>query len=187
MAPDERCSEDMPQDNAKKFGGRLSREYDGSQRMSSDYRTGSAADPSSGPSDVERTTARYVFAISTLSTGSDERVTTGELNKCLDVSPASVTEMVAKLDDRSLVDYEKYQGVRLTGQGQELATGIAWRLCVVTSFFDSVLDTNLDEDTAFDIGFTLPEDGVCHLRERIQTSCLEICPEAEGRHAHCEI
>jgi len=153
--------------------------------MSLDYRTESTPDPSPGPSDVERTTARYVFAISTLSTESDERVTTGELHEYLDVTPASVTEMVAKLDDLDLVDYEKYQGVRLTDQGRELATGIAWRLCVVTSFFDSVLDASLDEDTAFDIGFTLPEDGVYHLRERIQTSCLQVCPEAEGRHAHC--
>jgi len=153
--------------------------------MSSDCRTESASNPSLGPSDVERTTARYVFTISTLSTGSDDRVTTGELHEYLDVAPASVTEMVAKLGERGLVDYEKYRGVRLTGQGRELATGIAWRLCVVTSFFDSVLDANLDEDTAFDIGFTLPEDGVYHLRERIQTSCLQVCPEAEGRHAHC--
>lgn len=153
--------------------------------MPSDYRTGLAAEPPSGLSDVERTTARYVFAISTLSTRSDERVTTGELNEYLGVAPASVTEMVAKLDDRGLVEYEKYQGVLLSAKGEELATGIAWRLCVVTSFFDSVLDTGLDEDTAFDIGFTLPEDGVYHLRERIQMSCLEICPEAEGRHTHC--
>jgi len=152
--------------------------------MSPDHRTESAPDQSPGRSDVERTTARYVFAVSTLSDG-EERVATGELHEYLDVTPASVTEMVAKLDDRDLVDYEKYQGVRLTGPGRELATGIAWRLCVVTSFFHSVLDADLDEDTAFDIGFTLPEDGVCHLRERIQTSCLEVCPEAEGRHAHC--
>jgi len=117
--------------------------------MSSDCRTESASNPSLGPSDVERTTARYVFTISTLSTGSDDRVTTGELHEYLDVAPASVTEMVAKLGERGLVDYEKYRGVRLTGQGRELATGIAWRLCVVTSFFDSVLDANLDEDTAF--------------------------------------
>jgi len=153
--------------------------------MSSDYRTESAPDPSPQLSDVERTTARYVFAISTLSTECDEQVATGELHEYLDVTPASVTEMVAKLDDRGLVDYEKYQGVRLTGQGRELVTSIAWRLCVVSSFFDSVLDVSLDEDTAFDIGFTLPKDGVCHLRERIQMSCLEVCPEAEERHAHC--
>jgi len=153
--------------------------------MSSDYRTGETPAPSPRLSDVERTTARYVFAISMLSTECDERVATGELHEYLGITPASVTEMVAKLDDRGLVDYEKYQGVRLTDQGRELATGISWRLCVVTSFFDSVLDASLDEDTAFDIGFTLPEDGVYHLRERIQTSCLEVCPEAEGRHAHC--
>ncbi|MFC7193909.1 metal-dependent transcriptional regulator [Halosimplex aquaticum] len=78
--------------------------------MSSDYRTGSAPDPSPEPSDVERTTARYLFAISTLSTDTEERIATGELKEYLGVTPASVTEMVAKLDERGLVDYEKYQG-----------------------------------------------------------------------------
>lgn len=153
--------------------------------MSSDSRTESCPDPTPVPSDVERRTAHYVFVISRLSRKRDYRVTTGELHEYLDVTPASVTEMVTKLDDRGLVDHEKYRGVRLTGQGRTLATDIAWRLCVVTSFFDSVLEADLDEDTAFDIGVTLPETGLHHLRERIQTSCLEICPEAEGRHAHC--
>lgn len=149
--------------------------------MSSDYRTGSAPDLSSDPSDVERTTARYLFAVSTLSTDTEERITTGELKEYLGVTPASVTEMVAKLDDRGLVDYEKYQGVQLTDRGAGVASGIAWRLCIVTSFFDSVLETNLDEETAFDIGFTLPEDGVYRLREQMESSCLEVCPES-GRH-----
>jgi len=152
--------------------------------MSSDYRTGSAPDPSPEPLDVERTTARYLFAISTLSTDTEERIATGELKEYLDVKPASVTEMMAKLDERGLVDYEKYQGVRLTGRGEGIASGIAWRLCIVTSFFDSVLETGLDEETAFDIGFTLPEDGVYRLREQMESSCLEVCPES-GRHETC--
>lgn len=153
--------------------------------MSSDYRTGSAPNPSPEMPDVERTTARYLFVISTLSNDTEERIATGELNEHLDVTPASVTEMVAKLDERGLVDYEKYQGVRLADRGEEFASCIAWRLCIVTSFFDSVLDTNLDEETAFDIGFTLPEDGVYRLRERIETSCLEICPESARHETRC--
>lgn len=152
--------------------------------MSSDSRTRSAPEPSPKPSDVEQTTAHYLFAVSTLSTDTEERIATGELKEYLGVTPASVTEMVAKLDERELVDYKKYQGVRLTDRGEGIASGIAWRLCIVTSFFDSVLETSLDEETAFDIGFTLPEDGVYHLREQMETSCLEICPESD-RHETC--
>lgn len=152
--------------------------------MSLDYRTGSIPDLSTKPSDVDRTTARYLFAISTLSTNTEKRIATGELTEYLDVAPASVSEMVAKLDERGLVDYKKYQGVWLTDRGGGLASRIAWRLCIVTSFFDSVLDTTLDEETAFAIGFTLPEDGVYRLREHIETSCLEVCPES-SRHDPC--
>lgn len=153
--------------------------------MSSDFRTGLAPGPSPELSNVELTTARYLFAVSTLSTDTEERIATGELKKYLGVTPASVTEMMAKLDERGLVDYKKYQGVCLTERGEGVTSRISWRLCVVTSFFDSVLETNLDEETAFDIGFTLPEDGVYRLRERMESSCLEVCPESGRREARC--
>lgn len=149
--------------------------------MSSDYPTGSAPSHFPDHSEVDRSNARYLLAISMLSEGSSERVTTGEIRNYLDVAPASVTEMVAKLGERGFVDYEKYQGVRLTSSGEELASRFAWRFCVVTSFFDSVLDTTLEDRTAFDIGFTLPEKGVYRLRERVSTPCLETCPES-GRY-----
>ncbi|QOS13468.1 metal-dependent transcriptional regulator [Haloferax sp. Atlit-6N] len=153
--------------------------------MSSDYPTGSATSHFPGLSEVERSNARYLFAISVLSTGSAERVTTGEIRKYLDVTPASVTEMLAKLDERGFVDYEKYRGVRLTDNGEELASRVAWRFCIVTSFFDSVLDTTLEDHTAFDIGFTLPEKGVYRLRERVNTPCLETCPESGRSGTAC--
>lgn len=153
--------------------------------MSSDYQPNPGSDESVVAADVERATARYVFAISTLSAEHDERVATGDLHEHLDVAPASVTEMAGKLEERGLVDYEKYRGVRLTDPGRELASAISWRLCVVTSFFDSTLNANLDEDTAFDIGVTLPERGIDELRERIETTCLDVCPEAGGQHTRC--
>jgi DtxR family Mn-dependent transcriptional regulator len=57
-------------------------------------------------SEVERTAARYLFTISQLSTDANDRITTGEIQKPLDVSPASVTEMVARLDEHGYVDYK---------------------------------------------------------------------------------
>jgi Mn-dependent DtxR family transcriptional regulator len=149
--------------------------------MSSYSRTGTTASPPSHPRDLERTTARYLFAVSTLSEAGGDRVATGEIQASLDVAAASVTEMVGKLDERGLVDYEKYQGVRLTGRGAAVASRVAWRVCVVASFFESVLDAPLDEETAFDVGFALPEEGVRRLRERLETPCLDVCPES-GAH-----
>ncbi|MFB6198199.1 MAG: metal-dependent transcriptional regulator [Halobacteriaceae archaeon] len=153
--------------------------------MSLDHRPGSDSGPLRRELDVERTTAHYLYAISTLSKESSGRVTTGAIQEYLDVAPPSVTEMIGKLDDRGLVEYEKYRGVQLTDQGKILASNVSWRLCVVSSFFDSVLDTYLDERTAFDIGFTLPEEGVSRLRERMETTCLDICPEAGHHESGC--
>jgi DtxR family Mn-dependent transcriptional regulator len=134
-------------------------------------------------SDVGRRTARYLFGIAVLSGSDTERITTGELGEHLDVAPASVTEMVAKLDDRGLVEYERYQGVTLTDDGTTLAGRAGWRFCVVATFFESVLGTPLDDETAFDIGVTLPEDGVFRLRALVGPACLGRCPESDGADA----
>ncbi|MBC7110318.1 MAG: metal-dependent transcriptional regulator [Archaeoglobi archaeon] len=42
----------------------------------------------------------------------------------LDVKPASVTEMLNKLSNEGLVNYEKYSGVTLTDEGRERAEKI---------------------------------------------------------------
>jgi len=112
--------------------------------MSSESLPGTTAYTSPEPARVEQTTARYLFAISTLSAESDDRITTGELREFLDVAPASVTEMISKLDDEGFVDYEKYQGVTLTEQGENAVSNVSWRFCVVTSFFESALNATLE-------------------------------------------
>ncbi|NLV11676.1 winged helix DNA-binding protein [Halomicrobium mukohataei] len=141
----------------------------------------SQMDPSSfGPSETERNGARYLFAISVLAESRTDRVATGELRKYMGVTAASVTEMVTKLDGRGLVEHEKYQGVALTERGEQVATQAGWRLCVVATFFDSVLDVTLDEETAFDIGFVLPETGLFRLRALADSACLGLCPDSDG-------
>lgn len=136
-------------------------------------------------SDTERTTARYLFAMSALSESDTDRIATGELQEYLDVAPASVTEMVSKLDDRGLVEYEKYQGVALTEQGDALATEAGWRFCVVSTFFKSVLDMRISDETAFDIGFVLPRDAVFRLRELVDSPCLGRCPVSDDDSKRC--
>lgn len=87
--------------------------------------------------------------------------------------------MVSKLDDRGLVEYEKYQGVVLTDQGDALATEAGWRFCVVSTFFESVLDMTVTDEAAFDIGFVLPKDGVFRLRDLVDSNCLGLCPASD--------
>lgn len=153
--------------------------------MVPETRTSTCPSGSSLSSKIERSAARYLFAVSILSNSSRTRVTTGELQEQLDVAPSSVTEMISKLDDRGLVDYEKYQGVRLTDRGAAIAERIGRRFCVVSTFFESELDTMLDDRTAFDIGYALPEDGVFGLHDLVGSRCLGMCPEADGSDDEC--
>lgn len=136
-------------------------------------------------SDIGKSMARYLFEISVLSTTGDDRIATGDLQDRLEVTPASVTEMISKLDERGFVEYEKYQGVTLTDQGELIAQQVAWRFCVVSSFFDSELDTTLDDQTAFEMGFMLPKEGILRLREIVNGPCLDLCPESEPDSQPC--
>lgn len=172
-------------DYVKEFGTMLSTLYGERWCMSLKARDDASRPNLSASMEVDRGMARYLFAISTLSEADEERITTGELTEYLDVTPASVTEMVTKLDDRKLVDHEKYQGVTLTDHGQKFAARIVWRYCVVSTFFDSTLDMALDEQTAFDIGHALPEDGVSNLQNHVSTPCLGLCPMTEEDGDEC--
>lgn len=143
--------------------------------------------PSAVDADVGRRTGRYLLAIQWLSDHGDRRVTTGELGRRLDVSGASVTEMLGKLDDCGLVAYEKYEGVTLTEAGRETARRLAWRLCVVTNFFDTVLDANLSETQSYEIGYTLPVEGVERLSGLVDHPCIDRCPETSQEYDGCLI
>lgn len=153
--------------------------------MSSETRTWIPSADKPSLADLEPRSARYLLAISILSESDTGMVSTGELRKHLNVAPATVTEMFSKLDERDLVEYEKYRGVTLTEPGEAIATQAGWRFCVVSTFFDSVLGTNLDDQTAFDIGFVLPEDGVFELRSLVDSACLGLCPESRGDAQRC--
>lgn len=134
---------------------------------------------------VGRTPAWYLFAISRLSRDGQERVTTGDLRSALDVAAATVTEMVSKLAERRLADYEPYRGVTLTEAGAAVAARVAWRVCTVENFFASVLDADLDDRTAFEIGWTLSAEGLRRMQEMGHAPCLELCPESGPTYDQC--
>jgi DtxR family Mn-dependent transcriptional regulator len=56
-----------------------------------------------------------------------ERVSTNALAEVLNVAAPSVTDMAQRLVAAELIDYQKYQGVRLTASGEELALKIIRR------------------------------------------------------------
>ncbi|WP_226013497.1 metal-dependent transcriptional regulator [Halomicrobium salinisoli] len=150
----------------------------------SESRTSTSATPRSETGEVERGAARYLFAIAVLS-ADGKRVSTGELREYLDVTPASASEMVARLAERGLADYESYQGVRLTDRGTAVAERVARQFCVVSTFFESEPDLEVDDRTAFDVAFALPSDGLSSLRDLVGASCLGLCPESGGEADDC--
>lgn len=185
MMPPEIFGRRLVYGNTKAFGNVFSLVDEEPGDMATEPQTRCSSSPPRSLSDTERATARYLFAISVLSKSDAERVTTGELRKHLDVAPASVTEMVSKLDDLGLVEYEKYQGVVLTEQGGTLAKEAGWRFCVVSTFFESVLETTVPDETAFDIGFVLPKDGVFRLDDLLDSACLGLCPASSDSSKRC--
>ena len=69
------------------------------------------------------TEENYLKAVFKLAEAEPEAVgvSTNRLAAELDTRPASVTDMLRRLADKGLLDYEKYRGVQLTAEGRRLA------------------------------------------------------------------
>jgi len=75
----------------------------------------------------------------------DENVTTNELAEKLQAKPASITDMMKKLKTRRLVNYQPYQGFRLTPEGKKVALSIIRRHRLWEYFLAEKLKFNWDE------------------------------------------
>lgn len=75
-------------------------------------------------SNLSYTEENYLKAIFSLSKKSENTVSTNDLAKKLVTKASSVTDMVKKLADKKLVDYKKYQGVKLSDKGKKTAVSI---------------------------------------------------------------
>ncbi len=78
----------------------------------------------------------YLKAIYKLKESGIHKVTTNGISSAVSTSPASVTDMIQKLAEKKLVNYEPYQGVSLTPQGKKSAIGVIrkhrlWELFLV--------------------------------------------------------
>ena len=75
----------------------------------------------------------------------DDNVTTNELAEKLQAKPASITDMMKKLKSRKLVNYQPYQGFRLTNEGKKIALSIVRRHRLWEYFLAEKLKFNWDE------------------------------------------
>ena len=85
------------------------------------------------------TADQYLKTILLVQRLEDGRASTGDLAERLDVSPASVNEMIGKLAERDLVDHEKYKGARLTESGEARARDALQTYCILERFLSNVL------------------------------------------------
>ncbi|HLP53032.1 MAG TPA: metal-dependent transcriptional regulator [Chitinophagales bacterium] len=70
------------------------------------------------------TEENYIKAIFHLSEDGDDNISTNEIARQVSATAASVTDMLKKLKQKKIITYERYQGVRLTKEGDKIAKSI---------------------------------------------------------------
>jgi len=91
------------------------------------------------------TEENYLKAIYHLSTGNQDAVLTSAIAGSLSTSSASVTDMIKKLSEKNLIEYERYHGVKITKKGEKVALSIIRRHRLWEVFLVEKLNFKWDE------------------------------------------
>ena len=94
---------------------------------------------------ITKSEENYLKTIFSVFMQTQNNVSTNEIANLLETSPASVTEMIKKLQDKNLVLYEKYNGVRLSKKGEEKAVAIIRKHRLWETFLVRKLDFSWSE------------------------------------------
>ena len=87
----------------------------------------------------------YLKVIYSLSLNNKKKVDTKSIAEKIDTKPSSVTDMIKKLAEKDLLNYEKYHGVKLTGKGEMIAIGILRKHRLWEEFLSHYLEIKWDE------------------------------------------
>jgi len=87
----------------------------------------------------------YLKAIYTIGLSNSKIVNTTIISKNMETKPSSVTDMIKKLAEKKLIDYEKYKGVSLTQSGKKNAVEIVRKHRLWEVFLVNKLQYNWDE------------------------------------------
>ena len=100
-----------------------------------------------------------------------------ELAKRLKVAPPSVTQMVQKLAEEGLVEYEPYRGALLTGKGTALAQKVVRKHRLLERFLHDVLGISLNKvhDEACRMEHGLSDEAAAALCKVMDAP--EVCPD----------
>ena len=92
-----------------------------------------------------QTEENYLKAIYHLSSKKAEPINTSAIAGSLSTTSASVTDMLKKLAEKNLVEYEKYKGVRITRKGEKVAINIVRKHRLWEVFLTHTLKFRWDE------------------------------------------
>ncbi|ELZ13710.1 DtxR family iron (metal) dependent repressor [Halovivax asiaticus JCM 14624] len=129
------------------------------------------------------TADQYLKAVYLAQRMEDGPAATGTLADMLEVSPASVNEMVGKLEDRGLLEHEKYKGATLTDEGIERAHDALTTYCIIERFLTNVLEVEEFRDEARALEAVI-DDTVAERLDTIIDRPAE-CPECFDPEADC--
>jgi len=87
----------------------------------------------------------YLKAIYHLSDGGLSQVSTNAIAEAIHTKPASVSDMIQKLDRKGVIQYTKYQGVKVTDAGREAALKVIRKHRLWEVFLVKNLNFNWDE------------------------------------------
>ncbi|AHF99088.1 transcriptional regulator [Halostagnicola larsenii XH-48] len=129
------------------------------------------------------TADQYLKAIYLAQRMEDGPASTGTLADLLGVSPASVNEMIGKLQDQDLVDHEKYKGASLTDEGLDRAHEALQTYCIIERFLANVLEVDEFRDEARALESVIDDTVADRLDTIIDRP--EQCPDCFDPEADC--
>ncbi len=93
------------------------------------------------------TEENYIKALYHLTFSHPDKKETGttEIAKTLDVKPATANNMIKKLSDKKLIDYQKYGKIQLTNEGKKMALQILRKHRLWETFLYEKLEFDWDE------------------------------------------
>ncbi len=90
-----------------------------------------------------KSTQDYLRALAVLS-GNGNKVSTTEISRYFEITPASVTEMLKKLGEKGYINYSPYHGSTLTAKGLQEAQEITRKHRLLETFLFNVLKIRKD-------------------------------------------
>lgn len=133
------------------------------------------------------TEENYLKIIYKLSTETESEISTNAVAELTQTKAASVTDMLRKLSEKQLVNYQRYQGVRLTELGEKVALSVIRKHRLWEVFLVEKLKFNWDEvhDIAEQLEHIDSEDLVQKLDEFLGFPKFDPhgdpIPDAQGR------